>query len=94
MTREYQEGEYDFLDFEAKYDAAYEGPNRFAGFSGGGLWHCPVELSEDGSLSAKEIILSGVAFYESGMEDDRRTIRCHGRRSIYGKAIDFVSQPT
>ena len=94
VTKESEARGYDYLEFEAQYDEAYEGPDSFAGLSGGGLWHCSFERHEDGSLSTKEVILSGVAFYQSSKKDDRRTIMCHGRRSIYGSVIDVVASNT
>ncbi len=82
VTVERQDGKYDYLNFEAKYGPSYQGPGSFQGFSGGGLWQ--IQLKEnDGKLELVDVLLSGVAFYESEVVDNIRTIFCHGRRSIY-----------
>jgi hypothetical protein len=84
-------GDFDYLHFEAKYNEAYQGPESFKGFSGGGLWQ--VELVErDGNLEIAEVLLSGVAFFQSDIVGDVRTIFCHGRRSIYGKAYNALAR--
>ncbi len=91
VKEEYQKDGYDFLEFEANYDDAYEGPQSFEGFSGGGLWQILIEKPENGDLQVKECILSGVAFWQSDIADDLRTIKCHGRRSIYEIVVYAVA---
>ena len=81
---------YDYLHYEAKYNAAYEGPQSFQGFSGGGLWQIRMK-EQDGKPIITETLLSGVAFYESEMVGDIRTIYCHGRRSIYEFAYQALA---
>lgn len=82
VTSEHEAGDYDYLHFEAKYDGLYEGPESYQGFSGGGLWQ--IQLKErDGKLELSDVLLSGVAFYQSEVVSDIRTIYCHGRRSVY-----------
>ena len=39
VDREFEQDRFDYLEFLADYNASYEGPNRFGGCSGGGLWH-------------------------------------------------------
>lgn len=93
VTCERQDGPYDYLDFETKYNAAYEGPASFQGFSGGGLWQ--VQLNErDGQVEVAEVLLSGVAFYQSALVGDVRTIFCHGRRSIYEHICNALRKAT
>jgi hypothetical protein len=94
VKAEYTKQGYDYLDFEVKYDGIYEGPESFKGLSGGGLWHVLTDRSEDGKLEPKETILSGVAFYQSAIKGGLRTIRCHGRTSIYEKVIEVVRERT
>ena len=80
------EGAFDYLSFEVKYDEDYEGPRRYKGFSGGGLWQLLLENC-NGSMKVNEKILSGVAFHESPLVEDRRIIECHGRRSVYEAVV-------
>jgi hypothetical protein len=92
VTAERQGENFDYIDFEAKYNKAYEGPQSFKGFSGGGLWQVAFDKNQDGNLIATDKILSGVAFYQSTLENERRTISCHGRQSIYGAVVDALAR--
>ena len=87
VGEESSEGDFDYRDFLTKRGEGYEGPNRYGGFSGGGLWQVLTRVVDD-KLIGEEFLLSGVAFYESDLEGDESSIRCHGRKSIYGAAID------
>ena len=49
-----------------------------------------LERGDDEKLVANEYLLSGVAFYKSELKGDERSIRCHGRQSIYRAAIDAM----
>ncbi len=91
VDKEYERGGFDYLEFVANYNTGYEGPNRFGGCSGGGLWHMRWSRTERGRLIIKDTLLSGVAFYQSDCIDDKRIIRCHGRKSIYQRVIDSLS---
>jgi hypothetical protein len=82
VVAEHERAGFDYLEFQAKYDAAYEGPESFGGVSGGGLWQAVFELHNE-TLSLVEVLLSGVAFFQSAIADDIRTIFCHGRQSVY-----------
>ncbi len=82
VTAERTKGPYDYFDFEVKYHDEYDGPQSFEGFSGGGLWQIVLKEAS-GKLHISEILLSGVAFYQSDRVDDIRTIYCHGRKSVY-----------
>ena len=86
VTKEFERGGFDYLIFEALYNQLYEGPKRFGGFSGGGLWQL-LGREVDGKFEITQRLLLGVAFYELDFnkEDDRvtRDITCHGRRSVY-----------
>ncbi len=81
---------FDYIDFGAKYGPGYEGPDSFQGCSGGGLWQIVIAKSETGEPVVTDKILSGVAFYESAVEDGLRVIRCHGRQSIYLAVVGRV----
>lgn len=82
VAAEHQRDGFDYLKFQGKYDAAYEGPDSFAGVSGGGLWQAVFEERE-GAICVSKVLLSGVAFYQSSIVDNVRAIFCHGRQSIY-----------
>lgn len=83
-------GEFDYVDFKAKYDDAYEGPHCYGGFSGGGLWQLVVAETPGGELAVKKKVLSGVIFYQSKLEDHTRTIVCHGSQSVYRVVLNAI----
>lgn len=89
VTKEFTEGEFDYLNFQAKYDEAYDGPQSYEGFSGGGLWQVFAE-DEGDEFRLSEYFLSGVPFHQSEIEGIQRTIECHGRKSIYQAVIDTM----
>jgi hypothetical protein len=92
VEAEYMRNGYDFIEFKIKYNENYKGPQRYRGYSGGGLWHVLIAERENGGLQVTDRILSGVAFYESPIEGQIRAIKCNGRRSIYLNAIDSITQ--
>ena len=94
VKAEQQRDKLDYLYFETKYNKSYEGPQMFQGVSGGGLWQIIVVKSQNGELIIKDKILSGVVFFQSDLENGLRMIKCHGRRSIYGEAIDILIEKT
>ena len=76
--------EFDYLEIEVNCGA----PQDFGGYSGGGLWQILITEGENGEPINKGRVLSGVAFCQSGINDGIRTIKCHGRKSIYQNAIE------
>jgi hypothetical protein len=87
-------GEFDYFDSRPRKESDPNVPKSFEGTSGGALWHIIIGRKKDGTYVAWKEFLSGVPFYQSELNDGRRTIRCHGRRSIYdkicAKLADFV----
>jgi hypothetical protein len=83
----------DYIKYEALYNEFYEGPDKFGGVSGGGLWHVLVDLASE-KPAIRELLLSGVAFYQTDKfaspDGPKRHIICHGRRSLYGALIERV----
>jgi hypothetical protein len=65
-----------------QHGGQYDGPNSFGGYSGGGLWQNLLK-EEDGQIRLVESTLLGVAYHQSGFENDLNIIRCNGRRCIY-----------
>lgn len=89
--RGYISGKYDYLEIDIDYKID-ELPQSFGGVSGGGLWQVPIQRSAEGKLHATEPILSGVAFYQSSMANHTRSIKCHGRKSIYKVMYDLMEK--
>jgi hypothetical protein len=89
-SREYEEGELDYIDVEVHYGESYETPEDFRGYSGGGLWQVRIEGINTDSPTPTEYIYSGVIFYQSDVVDKKRWLHCHGRRSVYGYAYNRI----
>jgi hypothetical protein len=90
LEKRYEDGSFDFLELNVSYKQPSEAVESFAGVSGGGAWRIPLRKRlEDPieNVDFNEIILSGVAFYQTEIEGDRRRIRCHGGRSIFQRTI-------
>lgn len=78
-------GDLDYVDLSVDYNDRTDIQENFRGMSGAGLWHIPLSQSAStGEISAIHgARLEGVAFYQSVIKKRRRTIRCHGRRTLY-----------
>ena len=84
-----EEAGFDYLSVEVRYDHAYDGPKSFGGCSGGGLWQAILKNQDEG-IGIEELLFAGVPFYESGNEDGRGLIECHGRMSIYKSVVEAL----
>ena len=91
VAKECENGGFDYLEFQVIYNAGYRGPDSFGGCSGGGLWQILLGNTERGQKVVKDAVLSGVAFWESGRVDNKKMVKCHGRRSIYQRVIGTLS---
>ncbi len=90
----YSKGEFDFIDL--KEDLRLPGiPQNFGGMSGGGLWQAQIYESSETAKIDWSWTLLGVAFHQSDVVDNHRTIRCHGPQSIglAMKRIPVAEQP-
>jgi len=91
-------GDFDYYKITAEYSANTGLPSTFGGVSGGGYWQTLVARNGD-LYTITDLVLRGVAFYESERAGDFRTVKCHGPQSIYGWLIgrleaEFSSQFT
>jgi hypothetical protein len=91
-VKPYATGEYDYFELPIKYSTRASIPESYGGTSGGGLWQVRLERKASGGeiTPATVPILSGVAFYQDGVECDRSALRCHGRRSAYETAYEAI----
>jgi len=93
-VKPYTIGDYDYFEVPIKYSSHRAIPKSYGGTSGGGLWQ--VRLKRKGSegeiIPDTVPILSGVAFYQEGIESEQSALRCHGRRSVYGTAYETISR--
>ena len=75
--------EFDYLKLSVRYENRTELPESFGGASGGGIWRVVLQRLDDGNITYSKPQLIGVAFYETEIQDDMRSIIGHGWRSIY-----------
>lgn len=81
-----------------KIDAGHDVfPTNYQGVSGGGAWLIPVTIDPDAGMSTlgfEPPILAGVAFYQSELEHQSRTLSAHGPRSVHAVVCEAVRQGT
>lgn len=77
-------GEFDYLKLSVLYKNRADLPMTFRGLSGGGIWKAELFRSNNGKISCTDdLLFLGVAFRETAIQDDLRSIIGHGWRSIY-----------
>lgn len=64
-------------------------PREFGGVSGGGLWSLSVYWNPNKKVDWTSTLV-GVAFHQSELRDDCRTVRCHGVHSIQAMLREIV----
>lgn len=83
---------YDYFDFNFRSSDPGCVPSSLGGMSGGGVWRAKVFYN--GEVYVPEdsdwLILSGVNFYQSEVSDGGRSLRTHGRKSIYVKLFEWA----
>lgn len=86
-------GHWDYLFVNLNLPQNPEIPTTYKGVSGGGIWRVSFWLSPDQTAFAvanpkRDILLSGVAFYQTGEEG--RQIIGHGPKSLYHTLSGYV----
>lgn len=86
---------YDYYDFDFRSSHPGRVPHSLGGMSGGGVWHAKVlHKRSTGEVYVPEgsdwLTLSGVNFYESPVSGGGRSLRTHGRKSIYTKLFEWA----
>lgn len=91
ISKEYAAGEYDYIEINVDCSSANpEIPSSFGGLSGAGIWQMPLVKNQAGEINPDEFILSGVAFYQTSIENGWRCLRCHGRKTIYKGVPNYL----
>jgi hypothetical protein len=79
---------FDYFDTFADYTGRNDIPRSFQGESGGGLWRLPISKAKASdphdTIHVGAPVLAGVLFYQGLPGNNRRLIRSHGPKSIYG----------
>ncbi|MEQ8993845.1 MAG: hypothetical protein RLO46_18680 [Pseudomonadales bacterium] len=84
-------GRFDYIAMPATYGGESVAPLSFGGMSGGGLWQILLRQDARGMLSTVDHLLSGVVFYQTQRQGDRREVICHGPQSVYSAALEAIS---
>jgi len=84
-------GVWDYLFMNLSLNQNPEIPKAYGGMSGGGIWRAAFWMSPDQTEFSvedeqRDILLSGVAFYQTGLHD--RQIIGHGPKSLYSTFTD------
>lgn len=86
IEEEWKKDTFDYYKLSVLYGSDLSNPPEdFGGVSGGGLWRVVVERRHNNQLIFRDPILYGLAFYQTDVIDNRRSIVCHGRNSIYNR---------
>lgn len=83
---------FDYLKLSVLYKDRDDLPVSFGGGSGGGIWGVMLHRLDDGKITYSKPLLLGVAFYQTEIQDESRSIIGHGWRSIYEKVPDIVKK--
>ena len=87
--------DFDYVNFAVGYSGGPGDPPRsFKGFSGSGLWHVELLGNTMEQTRIGNCLLSGVAFYQGELVNNKRLIKCHWRRSIYEQLVRKVISST
>lgn len=81
---------YDICEYKVSYDKESDSPSSFGGVSGGGLWHVMIKRTDGGKIELGPVLFSGIAFCQSEIENNERTIYCHCRKTIYELVYDSI----
>ena len=82
---------FDYLDLLINREGRPRLPSSYKGISGAGLWRVDLRRSPTGDVVVPDdgVRLEGVAFYQKfGESGLLGFLRCHGRESIYGRAME------
>jgi hypothetical protein len=74
---------FDYLKLSVLYKDRDDLPVSFGGGSGGGIWGVVLHRLDDGQIISTKALLLGVAFYQTKIQNELRSIIGHGWRSIY-----------
>lgn len=83
---------YDLVSFETDRNENTHAPIDYRGWSGGALWRVYITQGTDGQPTAIERRIFGVAFHQSELVEGKRTITCHGPKSVYQNLLGEIAR--
>jgi len=85
----FTKGEHDYIEMLTEARARDSLPT-YKGLSGGGLWQVLLIRSPSGTIEPVRYLLSGLVYFQTDVQDGKRSLRCHGRRSLYEHAFQAI----
>ncbi|MET4247227.1 hypothetical protein [Bradyrhizobium sp. LA6.7] len=83
---------YDLVSFETDRNENKNAPIDYRGWSGGALWRVYITEGRDGQPTAIEKRIFGVAFHQSELVGGKRTVTCHGPKSVYQNLLGEIAR--
>ena len=87
---EYEKDGYDYIELDVEYKDTEDLPISFGGISGGGAWQVVLRGPSVEQLQPARYLYRGVPIYQSKLINRKRTVTCHGRRSIYNSLLTRI----
>jgi hypothetical protein len=56
------------------------------------IWQVIIAQNELKELLVKDLIFSGIPFYQTELADYKRKVKCHERKSIYKIAFECIEK--
>jgi len=88
LKRKYEIDTWDYLELVIDFKSEPRMPKSLEGMSGGGIWNVRIftdteDENKIGLHLIKDVLFSGVNFYQSAIENNHRMILGHGPKSLY-----------
>ncbi len=90
VDKEWEREGFSFYNYVVSYDELSDTPDSFEGVSGAGLWHIKLFRNKEGLIKYDKPILAGVAFFQSSIDGNLRSIICNGKKSLYEKLYEYL----
>ena len=93
ITDRYEKNSYDYIELDITYKESKELPESFGGTSGAGVWKVFLKIQPDDTFENMTFdppVLSGLVFYQTDKESNRRRLRCNGGKTIYNQLYEVL----
>lgn len=93
INERYEKNGYDYIELDITYKESKELPESFKGTSGAGVWKILLKKKPEDNLENITFdppVLSGLVFYQTGLENNKRRLRCHGGKTIYKQLYEAL----
>jgi len=91
FEKEFEWEEHDEIDVFIEYLTDGHLPSSFGGTSGGSLWQVPLSLKGNTIFKIKDLLFTGIPYYQEVINKNKIRIKCEGRKSIYRSLIELFN---